>query len=89
MRLATVSRIHFESLVFYSSNINIIFCLRSELSQEKHFRDVLLTTFSTFTSASGLFQLLVDRFEMECPSSLSQEEAIEWRDKKLRPVQKR
>ncbi|KAL5533752.1 hypothetical protein ACEPAG_212 [Sanghuangporus baumii] len=60
-----------------------------KMTEEKLYRDVCLTTFSTFTSASELFQLLIERFEMEYPASLTREEANEWREKKLRPVQKR
>ena len=59
------------------------------MTQEKMYRDVFLTTFNTFTSADELFDLLVDRYGMQCPNSLTQEESMEWREKKLMPVQKR
>ena len=59
------------------------------MSQETVYRDVFLTTFTTFTTARELFDMLVDRFKMEQPPSLTPEESDEWRKKRLRPVHTR
>ncbi|KAI5120791.1 hypothetical protein M0805_002418 [Coniferiporia weirii] len=60
-----------------------------KMAREKMYRDAFLTTFITFTTAREFFDLLIERFEMDYPPSLTQEESNEWREKKLRPVQKR
>ena len=46
-------------------------------------------TFRGFTSPARLFELLVERYQMDHPASLSTEEFEEWKEKKLRPTQKR
>lgn len=59
------------------------------MTQENSYRHAFLATFSTFTTADQLFDLLVERYEMDHPSELSDTEFQEWKEKKLRPVQKR
>jgi son of sevenless-like protein len=46
-------------------------------------------TFRSFTSPERLFELLVEMYQMDDPRSLSTEEFEEWKQKKLRPTQKR
>ncbi|KAF7303012.1 hypothetical protein MKEN_01264100 [Mycena kentingensis (nom. inval.)] len=58
------------------------------LQQEKHFKDVFLTTFRTFTTANQFFDLLVARYHMERPEGLTEEQADEWRDKIQVPAQR-
>ncbi|KAJ6486221.1 ras guanine nucleotide exchange factor domain-containing protein [Mycena vitilis] len=60
-----------------------------KLKQEKHFRDVFLTTFRTFTTANQLFDLLVARYHMERPEHLTDEQVDEWREKMQLPTQRR
>ncbi|KAK7063870.1 ras guanine nucleotide exchange factor domain-containing protein [Favolaschia claudopus] len=60
-----------------------------KLKQEKNYRDIFLTTFRTFTTASQLFDLLVARYNMERPEHLTDEQADEWRDKMQLPTQRR
>jgi hypothetical protein len=59
------------------------------LPQEKAFRHVFLSTFRSFATADEVFALLVDRYEMDHPDGLSTEEFEDWKEKKLRPTQKR
>lgn len=63
--------------------------LKSELSQETQYRHSFLTTFCTFASSTEVFDLLVERYEMNHPEGLTAEEFDEWLEKKHRPVQKR
>ena len=82
----------FSSCLLLERNLiylHYIIVIYVEMSQEKLYRDVCLSTFHTFTTATDLFKLLIERFHMVCPSVLSIEEAAEWREKKLVPVQKR
>ncbi|KAJ7070620.1 ras guanine nucleotide exchange factor domain-containing protein [Mycena amicta] len=60
-----------------------------KLGQEKHFKDVFLTTFRTFTTANQFFDLLVARYDMARPDGLTDEQADEWRDKMQLPTQRR
>jgi len=53
------------------------------------FRNTFLMTFRSFTSPERLFELLIERYQMDHPASLSTEEFEEWKEKKLRPTQKR
>lgn len=46
-------------------------------------------TFRTFASPEVVFDLLVERYQMDHPASLSIEEFEEWKEKKLRPTQNR
>ena len=75
-----------ERTLIYLHYIIVIYV---EMSQEKLYRDVCLSTFHTFTTATEFFNLLIERFNMMCPSVLTAEETVEWREKKLVPVQKR
>nr|GAT61374.1 predicted protein [Mycena chlorophos] len=60
-----------------------------KVAHEKTFKDIFLTTFRTFTTANQLFDLLVARYQMERPEGLSDEQALEWRDKMQLPTQRR
>jgi son of sevenless-like protein len=59
------------------------------MAQETAFRNMFLMTFRCFTSPDRFFELLVERYQMDHPASLSTEEFEEWKEKKLRPTQKR
>ena len=58
-------------------------------SQEIAFRDAFLMTFRTFTSPEQVLELLIERYQMDHPAGLNSLEFEEWKDKKLRPTQKR
>lgn len=46
-------------------------------------------TYRTFTDAVTLFELLTERYLMDHPAELTEEEFNEWKDKRLRPSQTR
>lgn len=46
-------------------------------------------TFRTFAAPELVFDLLVERYQMDHPENLSSQEFEEWKEKKLRPAQKR
>lgn len=46
-------------------------------------------TYKTFTDASTVFELLTERYLMDHPSSLNEDEFAEWKEKRLRPAQTR
>lgn len=56
---------------------------------ETTFRNVFLMTFRSFASPEAVFDLLVERYQMDHSASLSNEEFEEWKNNKLRPTQKR
>jgi son of sevenless len=59
------------------------------MAQETLFRNTFLMTFRSFTTPERLFELLVDRYQMDQSGNLSLEEFEEWKEKKLRSTQKR
>ncbi|EIN14378.1 ras GEF [Punctularia strigosozonata HHB-11173 SS5] len=59
------------------------------LTAQQKFRHAFLMTFRTFASSEEVFDLLVERYRMDHPSGLNDEEFEEWRDKYLRPTQER
>ncbi|KZT27559.1 ras GEF [Neolentinus lepideus HHB14362 ss-1] len=59
------------------------------LSQEAAFQNAFLMTFKTFATADEVFDLLVDRYQMDCSVGLTDEEFEEWKERKLRPTQSR
>jgi son of sevenless len=59
------------------------------MAEETLFRNIFMMTFRTLTSPERLFELLVDKYQMDHPSNLGVEEFEEWKEKKLRPTQKR
>lgn len=59
------------------------------IAEETLFRNTFLMTFRSFTSPERLLELLVDRYQMDHPGGLSIEEFEEWKEMKLRPIQKR
>ncbi|TDL26433.1 ras GEF [Rickenella mellea] len=58
-------------------------------SQETALRHVFLTTFRTFATADEVFDIFIERYQMDHPPQLTTEEFQEWKEKKLRRVQKR
>lgn len=50
---------------------------------------MFLMTFRGFASPEHVFDLLVERYQMDHPAGLSSEEFDEWKEKKLRPTQHR
>lgn len=60
-----------------------------ELSQEIEYRHVFLTTFRTFSTADDLFDLLVDKYQLRPPPTLTETQMEEWKEKRLRPTQHR
>ena len=60
-----------------------------EMAQENFYRHAFLTKYHTFVTPEKLFDSLVERYEMDHPPDLTDEEFQEWKEKKLRPVQKR
>lgn len=46
-------------------------------------------TYKTFTDSTELFTLLVERYLMDPPSGLTDEQRAEWKEKRLRPTQTR
>lgn len=60
-----------------------------ELEHEKTFRHTFLTTFRTFTTADRALELLIDRYGMDPPIELADEQFKDWLEKKFRPTQAR
>ena len=58
-------------------------------SQEAALRTTLLMTYRTWTTAEALYDSLVGYYVMEQPENLSSAEALEWKEKRLRPTQMR
>ncbi|KAF4612001.1 hypothetical protein D9613_004145 [Agrocybe pediades] len=61
----------------------------TKLIEYTNFTKVFLTTFRTFLTANRLFELLVDRFNMKTPKSLTDPEYKEWRTTLREPVRRR
>lgn len=59
------------------------------MTQELSYRHAFLTTFRTFTTADEVFDLLIERYQMDHPAGLTTEEFEEWKNRKLRPIQTR
>jgi RasGEF N-terminal motif len=72
-----------------SSRYLIFIFFAAGASQQELFRRAFLVTFRTFATATEVFDLLVAQYELDVPSSLSEEEFEHWRREKLRPTQKR
>lgn len=60
-----------------------------DLPQQELFRRAFLVTFRTFATAKQVFDLLLTNYELQQPEGLSTSEAGEWKQKRLRPMQKR
>ncbi|KIO22395.1 hypothetical protein M407DRAFT_28115 [Tulasnella calospora MUT 4182] len=58
-------------------------------SQENAYRTTFLMTYKTFTDSAELFALLVERYTMDPPGGLTDEQRAEWKEKRLRPTQTR
>lgn len=52
-------------------------------------RHTFLTTFRTFAPASEIFDLLLERFDLNIPQLNTDAEVEEWRTKRLLPTQRR
>ena len=50
------------------------------------FNTTFLLTYRSFTSAAELFQLLVERFNLQAPNGLTRDEYMMWEDQKQKPV---
>ncbi|KIJ54182.1 hypothetical protein M422DRAFT_241434 [Sphaerobolus stellatus SS14] len=61
--------------------------LRPEL--EETFRKVFLTTFHAFTTADRILDLLIDRYQIDAPAELAEDQFEEWKLKKLMPSRAR
>ncbi|TFK56485.1 ras GEF [Heliocybe sulcata] len=59
------------------------------LSGEAAFQNAFLMTFKTFATSDQVFDLLVDRYQMDRSVGLTDDQFEEWKEKKLRPTQKR
>lgn len=53
---------------------------------DSNFNNTFLLTYRSFTTARELFSLLVQRFQIQPPSGISQSEYEVWRDRKQRPI---
>ncbi|KAG9045100.1 hypothetical protein FS837_007032 [Tulasnella sp. UAMH 9824] len=58
-------------------------------SQETAYRTTFLMTYKSFTDSTELFTLLVERYLMDPPTGLTDEQRAEWKEKRLRPTQTR
>lgn len=58
-------------------------------SQENAYRTTFLMTYKSFTDSTELFALLVDRYLMDPPPGLTDDQRAEWKEKRLRPTQTR
>lgn len=58
-------------------------------NQDMLYQNTFLMTFRTFASADRVFDLLVDRYQMDRSFGLTDAQFAEWKEKKLRPTQKR
>jgi len=58
-------------------------------SEETKFRHTFLMTYRTFTTADEVLDLIISRFNMECPPGLGDDEVEEWKERKLRTTQHR
>ena len=58
-------------------------------AQEATLRSTLLMTFKTWTTAEQLYESLLGCYTMDQPEGLGPAEALEWKEKKLRPAQMR
>lgn len=59
------------------------------MAQDIIYRRTFLTTFHTFTTAEELLELLIERYEMDHPANLTNDQFEEWKEKRMRPVQRR
>lgn len=64
-------------------------CRCVDLQEQELFRRAFLVTFRTFATAREVFDLLLANYELQQPDGLSTSEASDWKQKKLRPMQKR
>ncbi|KAI6245609.1 Cell division control protein 25 [Erysiphe necator] len=53
---------------------------------DSNFNNTFLLTYRSFTTARELFGLLVQRFQIQPPSGISQSDYEIWRDRKQRPI---
>lgn len=60
-----------------------------EMAEDTTFRDVFLMTFRTFISPDQLFDMLVEKYRMDHPSGINEEEFVEWKEKCRLPTQRR
>ncbi|KZW00497.1 ras GEF [Exidia glandulosa HHB12029] len=58
-------------------------------AESKAYRHAFLLTFKSFTTADILFDLLEERYRMDHPPELNDEQFQEWREKKQKPAQTR
>ncbi|KAG8900894.1 hypothetical protein FRB99_005683 [Tulasnella sp. 403] len=58
-------------------------------SQETAYRMTFLMTYRSFTDGITVFELLVERYLMDNPPGLNEEQFTEWKEKRLRPAQTR
>lgn len=56
---------------------------------EQQFRTTFLMTYKSFTDAATVFSLLTERYSLEHPPNLSENQFMEWKEKKLRQSQAR
>ncbi|KAF8167469.1 ras guanine nucleotide exchange factor domain-containing protein [Crassisporium funariophilum] len=61
----------------------------TKLAESRTFTGVFLMTFRTFTTANRLFEMLVERFHMKPPNSLTEAEYKDWKINLRIPVQRR
>lgn len=88
---ALVERLTIEPLSAYLAGplLHLKLKVLAELEQEVTFRHTFLTTFRTFSTADRVLELLIERYELEAPANLQEEQFNEWKEKKLRPAQAR
>lgn len=76
----------FTSFSLWSSRVT---CSSADVPTDAHFRHTFLSTLHTLGSSGEIFDLLVQQYHLEPPSSISVAQVDKWRQKHLLPVQKR
>lgn len=71
------------------STLSLLTYVKAEIAECRAFTNVFLMTFRTFTTANRLFEMLLDRFHVKPPKSLTESERKEWKLYLRLPVQQR
>ncbi|KAJ3505638.1 hypothetical protein NLJ89_g7311 [Agrocybe chaxingu] len=61
----------------------------TKIAESKKFTSIFLMTFRTFTTANRLFDMLLDRFNIQPPKNLTDPERKDWKANLCLPVQRR
>ncbi len=77
------------SIVHISDDILLSSLPFTDPSHETKLRHVFLSTFRTMGTADEIFDLLLERYDLDAPQTLTTVELEEWRTKRLLPTQRR